>query len=146
MTRINIVPVTELTDQHLIAEYRELPMVPQALRRTLKSKAGFDRKRISPIYTLNRGHVTFFYDKLKFLEKRYIELVFEMQKRGFNPDVDRDHKLSDLPSFLYNDYCPHKKEVEINRERIRQSISEKPDFYRYKGKPLKQMKTDSAYV
>ena len=27
MTRINVVPVKELSDQHLIAEYRELPRV-----------------------------------------------------------------------------------------------------------------------
>ena len=38
MTRINIVPVDELMDQHLIAEYREITMVPAALNRTLKSK------------------------------------------------------------------------------------------------------------
>lgn len=31
MTRINVIPVSELSDQHLIAEYRELP-------RVLKSK------------------------------------------------------------------------------------------------------------
>ena len=28
MTRINIVEPSELTDQHLIAEYREITMVP----------------------------------------------------------------------------------------------------------------------
>lgn len=27
MTRINVVPVTELTDKHLLAEYRELPRI-----------------------------------------------------------------------------------------------------------------------
>ena len=38
MTRINIVPTSELADQHLVAEYRELFMVGSALQRTLKSK------------------------------------------------------------------------------------------------------------
>ena len=38
MTRINIIPTTELADQHLVAEYRELFMVGSALQRTLKSK------------------------------------------------------------------------------------------------------------
>ena len=47
MTRINIVPVEELMDQHLIAEYRESTMVPAALNRTLKSKKGLDRNKIS---------------------------------------------------------------------------------------------------
>ena len=57
MTRINIVPVEELMDQHLIAEYREITMVPAALNRTLKSKKGLDRNKISKTYTLNTGHV-----------------------------------------------------------------------------------------
>ena len=52
MTRINIIPVSELYDQHLIAEYREITMVPAALDRTLKSK-------IAQQYTLNKGHVYF---------------------------------------------------------------------------------------
>lgn len=30
MTRINLIPVEELTDQHLMAEYRELPMIVKA--------------------------------------------------------------------------------------------------------------------
>ena len=38
MTRINLVPPSELTDQHLIAEYREIFMVAGSLRRTLLSK------------------------------------------------------------------------------------------------------------
>ena len=37
MTRINIVPTEELSDQHLVAEYREIFMVGSALARTLKS-------------------------------------------------------------------------------------------------------------
>ena len=40
MTRINIIEPAELTDQHLIAEYREIFMVGGSLRRTLKSKSG----------------------------------------------------------------------------------------------------------
>ena len=41
MTRINIVEPSELTDQHLIAEYREIFMVAGSLRRTLVSKSGY---------------------------------------------------------------------------------------------------------
>ena len=63
MTRINIIPVEELMDQHLIAEYREITMVPVSLARTLSSKTGLDYKKISKSYTLNKGHVYFFYDK-----------------------------------------------------------------------------------
>jgi len=62
MTRINIIPVKELFDQHLIAEYREIIMVPAALSRTLKSKVGFDESKIEDRYTLNKGHVYLFYN------------------------------------------------------------------------------------
>ena len=43
MTRINIVEPSELTDQHLIAEYREIFMIAGSLKRTLKSKIGYDK-------------------------------------------------------------------------------------------------------
>ena len=38
MTRINIISPSELTDQHLVAEYREIFMVGSSLQRSLKSK------------------------------------------------------------------------------------------------------------
>ena len=60
MTRINIISPSELTDQHLIAEYREITMVPGMLQRTLKSKKGLDKSKIKKVYTLNAGHVYFF--------------------------------------------------------------------------------------
>jgi deoxyribonuclease (pyrimidine dimer) len=63
MTRINIIPVEEFMDQHLSAEYRKITMVPASLTRTLLSKTGLDYKKIPKSYTLNKGHVYFFYDK-----------------------------------------------------------------------------------
>ena len=90
MTRINIIPVEELYDQHLIAEYREITMVPASLFRSLKSKNGINLKKISPKYTLNTGHVYFFYDKGKYLDKRYSEIIKEMHKRGFKCDPNRE--------------------------------------------------------
>ena len=38
MTRINLVDPSELSDQHLVAEYREIFMVGRSLQRSLKSK------------------------------------------------------------------------------------------------------------
>ena len=60
MTRINIVPTSELADQHLVAEYRELFMVGSALQRTLKSKNR--DKTLSSLpetFTLNTGPVSY---------------------------------------------------------------------------------------
>ena len=75
MTRINLVQPSELTDQHLIAEYREIFMVGGSLRRTLVSKSGYREDRVPKKYTLNTGHVYFFYNKGKYLHTRYKELI-----------------------------------------------------------------------
>ena len=67
MTRINIIEPNELTDQHLIAEYREIFMVGGSLRRTLNSKSGYQVSKIPKKFTLNSGHVYFFYNKGNYL-------------------------------------------------------------------------------
>ena len=51
MTRINIIPTNELYDQHLIAEYREITMVPAALKRILNSKNGLVKSKIRSYFT-----------------------------------------------------------------------------------------------
>ena len=130
MTRINIIPASELTDQHLIAEYREITMVPGSLKRTLKSKAGFRKERVSSKYTLNSGHVYFFYDKGLYLNRRYKELVQEMKERGFNPDPDRKFPKEVFPKELYNDWMPSLDEQKIVRQRIEEKIKMKPNWYR----------------
>ena len=67
MTRINLINPEELTDQHLIAEYREIFMVGGSLKRTLKSKNGYQESRVPKQYTLNKGHVYFLH--LKYQER-----------------------------------------------------------------------------
>ena len=131
MTRINIVPVNELMDQHLIAEYREITMVPASLKRTLASKTGLNPKKISDIYTLNKGHVYFFYDKGKYLAKRYKELIAEMKDRGFNPDTNRKFPVSIFKdNGLYNDWEPSPYEYKTIRKRLKLKIKQKPGWYR----------------
>ncbi len=133
MTRINIIPVSELYDQHLIAEYREITMVPAALNRTLKSKIGLDENKISQQYTLNKGHVYFFYNKGKYLQIRYNEIIAEMKKRNFNPDPGRKFPINIfIDNNLYHDWTPTKEDYKIIRERISQKITMKPNWYRKK--------------
>ena len=130
MTRINIIPVSELTDQHLIAEYREITMVPAALTRTLNSKSGFIKKKIPDRFTLNTGHVYFFYDKGLYLYNRYDNIVEEMILRGFNPDLKRIFPKDIFPFELFNDWIPTIQEQEIVRSRIKEKIAMKPTWYR----------------
>lgn len=138
--RINVLPVRELTDQHLVAEYREIKMLPKALVRTLKSKNGLDKSKISKNYTLNTGHGYFFYDKLIFIENRFTELVSEMYYRNFKTNscslYDKDYDYSLITKDLRNDYTPTIDAINLNKERINLRISQKPSFYKYFSKKL----------
>ena len=135
MTRINIINVSELTDQHLIAEYREITMVPAALNRTINSRNGLDVNNIPKEFTLNKGHVTFFYDKGKYLFKRYNLLINEMKKRGFNPNKNRlfPTKIF-IDNHLFHDWEPKLKDLKTIRSRILLKIQQKPNWYRKNGK------------
>ncbi len=131
MTRINIIEPSELTDQHLIAEYREITMVPGSLKRTLVSKTGYQEKKVPKKFTLNGGHVYFFYNKGKYLDIRYKQLIKEMKRRGFNPDPNRKFPTDIFKNNgLYNDWMPTIEDQKIIRQRIAERIAAKPDWYR----------------
>lgn len=129
MTRINLVDPAELHDQHLVAEYREIFMVGSSLQRSLKSP-NWTKKKIPAQFTLNKGHVTFFYDKGEYLNNRYAELIAEMKRRGMNPDPARTFKVEQWPDELFNNWAPTEADKEIVRERIRERIAQKPNWYR----------------
>ena len=135
MTRINIVEPTELTDQHLIAEYREIFMVAGSLHRTLMSKLGYVESKVPVQYTLNKGHVYFFYNKGKYLHKRYNMLIDEMKYRGFKPNRNRVFpKKIFVDTGLYKDWIPHVEDYKIIRQRIKERIATKPEWYRINEK------------
>lgn len=136
MTRINVVPVEELTDQHLFAEYREITrLFPLSLK---ANERGFKQ----PIheYVLGTGHVKFFYDKLGFIEARYFNLKKELLLRGYNITLKDDIvRYRDLIPAMYNDYVPTGDSIKISRARIREKLDKRPDFYTKYGKKLKDL-------
>ena len=73
MTRINTAPPAVLTDEHLFAEWRELPRV---LRLAL------DARPVPARYTLGAGHMRFFLPRLGWLGRRHAELTAELLSRG----------------------------------------------------------------
>ncbi len=116
MTRINCVPVQELSRQHLIAEYRELPRVF-----ALAKKASERGVLAQPDqYTLGTGHVVFFYTRLGYLAKRHAQLVTEMQRRGYKPAFTTSLREAhaDIPGAFWGDWEPNAEALAINRARI----------------------------
>lgn len=138
MTRINSdVDPKKLMDQHLMAEYRELPMVLASLRRSLKTQSEREvLKKIPPRFTLNRGHVLFFYNKLTFLRNRYDRLVNELNNRGYQLDQGRTLDLSGIPSKFFNDWIATNADNAVLEQRIKEKIDMKPSWYKYYGKPI----------
>jgi deoxyribonuclease (pyrimidine dimer) len=118
MTRINVIPVSELTTKHLVAEYREITRLPNNLKKSLSRKVPFSLDEIPKEYTMGTGHVKFFYNKMKYLQSRFEDLVREMKLRGYNPTYTDSSIFIPENSTFYNDYIPTEKAKEINRERI----------------------------
>ena len=118
MTRVNLVPASELCDQHLLAEHREITRIPNRLLR-----GGIEFKDIPQRYRLGIGHVKFFYDKTIFLKERYDGVHSECLRRGF--------KVSNRwpPSLkLIGQYKPTEDEVSMSRARIIERMPKSPRF------------------
>lgn len=131
MTRINLLNPRELYDQHLMAEYREIFMIPAALKRSLKSKRGFKPEDIPPEFMLGRGHVKFFYDKGKYLDERYEALKKELKRRGYKLDARRIFPRNIfLQHNLFGAWSPSDKDLVLIRERLAQKIAQKTHWYR----------------
>lgn len=138
MTRVNLVDPQNLADQHLFAEWREIKMVPAALRRSLKTRsknsiiAGIPKS-----YTLNTGHVTFFFDKMSWLANRYVELECELISRSYDlaDHSTMDIFFKDIPHEFIGgeDWQPTASEIAINVERINLRLNEKPTWYKHYG-------------
>lgn len=140
MTRINLLPPIKLTDSHLIAEIKEINQLSGSFRKSLSSKGGIKIEKIPKDFTLNTGHVYFFYDKALYLHKRFDELVKEARERDFiiNAEFNNEwEKASRLD--LYNDWEPYDVDIELIVDRITTRLRQKPYLYRYKKEKIEDM-------
>jgi hypothetical protein len=121
MTRINVIDPKELTRQHLIAEYKELPRIFTLVRKAIIRGESPNDKRNPNEYTLGKGHVRFFYPRLGWLKRRFLALVNEMQRRGYSPQFT-SQDISDIPLEWCGDYDPTEIAITINRARIKDRL------------------------
>mgnify|MGYP003645284478 CR=1 FL=1 len=113
MTRINVgIQPVELSNQHLIAEHREIKRIPNCI-----TKGKYNMEGIPDKFKLGTGHVKFFYNKLLYLKNRYISLYNECIKRGFNVQ-NYINAWDNIPQKLMNDYKATYKDRLIIQERI----------------------------
>lgn len=118
MTRINVIPPSELADKFLVAEKHEITRVFGLAR---KAQYEMHKKKQPSAYTLGTGHVLFLYDKLTFVKNRYNALCGEMRKRGFNcTQIPEQELLVGIEKHMMWDYNPTPEALAINRQRIKE--------------------------
>lgn len=127
MTRINVVSVKELSDQWLLAEYRELPRV--ILQQHIYIGDAPEK------YCLGKGHVKWAILHANYCLYRYYQICEEMKYRGFTVNYDYnalDKYANDNQIRLYSKiYIPDKEDIKLNRQRLIEKYSQKPEFYRW---------------
>lgn len=135
MTRINsAIPVKNLTDEHLLAEHREIKRLPSCY---IISRCSGSINNIPETFQLGKGHVTFFLNKQKFLFNRYIEIHNECLNRGFKVLDYTDNWIDNIRDMSSNgcweNYTPTKEEHDLLVNRISQRIndSSKGNFHYY---------------
>lgn len=136
MTRINsAIPVKNLTDEHLLAEHREIKRLPYFLSKATQSGS---INNIPEKFTLGKGHVLFFLDKQQFVNIRYNEIFDELLNRGFEPsDFSDNWNIGIVYSGYYNSYTPTIEEHMMLIERITERINNSTKkIWHYYGKPI----------
>jgi len=131
MARVNVgVNPLYLTDNWLIAESVEITMITGSLRINnyqIKSE-------IPNLFTLGKGHMNFFKNKLIYLQKRLQEVNKEMLRRGFHPGTSIN--LDNIVTNLINDWSPTLEATNILRERLYFKLNRKPNIWRYNKKNI----------
>lgn len=135
MTRINsAIHVRCLTDEHLLAEHREIKRLPYSLQKAIKSGS---IKRIPEKFVLGRGHVTFFLDKMSFARHRYREIHTECHLRHFHVEDYEENFVYGIDDEYQNDYKPTEEERRLLVERITERIkNSNKKMWHYNGEPI----------
>jgi deoxyribonuclease (pyrimidine dimer) len=115
-----------------LAEYTEIRHVPASLNRSSKSPK-FNPENFPKEFTLNKGHVSFFFDKGEYIHSRFLSIQAEMEKRGFNLSPEKKHLNMEpyyrLHLYFGNDWKPSAPDYVTILTRIKERIEQKPHLY-----------------
>lgn len=149
MTRVNTgIAVELLTDEHLIAEHREIKRFPSLFKDRLVKYGIFKwNTNLTKEFTLNTGHVLFFIDKPMFTYNRYKQIYQECLNRGikvtdYSSNWDIYFNSIDIVQKKFiNSYVPSKKDKQLLIDRISERINESTiKGFRYNRKPITREK------
>ena len=139
MTRINsAIPVQLLTDEHLLAEHREIKRLPACFIKALESVA---LGRIPKVFCLGTGHVTFFLNKQLYLLTRYKQIHQECLNREFDVE-DYTTNWLELQDKMESNNCwraykPTANEHDLLIARISERIAKSPkSYFHYYGETI----------
>lgn len=134
MTRINsAISVKNLTDEHLLAEHREIKRLPYILKQAINSGSIHN---IPSKFTLGKGHILFFLDKMYFTLSRYSDIHAELLVRGFNVKMYYDNWDSVHFKYSHN-YAPTEEERQLLIDRITERImNSSKKVWHYYGEPI----------
>lgn len=126
-----------LTDQHLLAENKEINQLAGQMQRSFGSP-NFDFNALPDTYTLGKGHVRSLYVRGEFVRRRYRLVYEECLNRNFKVSYNFNDVWKDLGERYNRDLEPTDAQMELSVSRIREKIVGKPGFYRYYGRPIDQ--------
>lgn len=135
MTRINAnISPRKLTDEHLLAEHREIKRIANYAKKAIKN-GGI--KDLPKTFKLGKGHVLFLIDKQNYLYNRYKDLFLECKRRCF--DVTNYcvnwNGINDVR--YWKKYEPTDNDNDIIRKRIKDRIlNSKKRYWHYEGKQI----------
>lgn len=128
MTRINVVPPHWLTDQHLLAEHREIPRVITGAMRRIACSGRLPEPTDG--YELGGGHVKQFYTRTEFIARRHEALTGECRRRGFSVNDDP------LASYPESDWRPQPQHLLLNLAQMHMRTVEQKREPRYCGETV----------
>lgn len=133
--RCNLIHPWFLTDQHLMAERRELRMIPPLVRTRITN--GTLTQGIPDHFVLGSGHMLFWVPRMEYLHRRFNALTDEMIRRGFHPDLSIQFEVADaIEAGLYNDWEPNAEDYDVIVTRLRERIEKRFNWYKYCSTPI----------
>lgn len=118
-----------------MAEKKEINQLAGQFIKSIRSP-NFHYYDLPDTYTLGKGHVRFWYRYGTFIRNRYKEIYEECVKREFDVQDNFNDVWKQWGSMYNYDFQPQPVHLEISKDRIRIRFEEKPDFYKYYGKPV----------